>query len=153
MPNTYSLAEIFTFAIKIEEQGIAFYEAMAKKTKIKDAKELYLYLRDEEIKHRETFQDMLAGLEQAVAPTGETSAYLKALVEAVVFRKDDGQLKALSNDSTALDYAIDREKDSILFYIEIKEHVPEQGRSAVDKIIEEERTHIIKLLDIKEKIN
>ena len=70
-----------------------------------------------------------------------------------VFHKADNQLKALANDSTALDYAIDREKDSILFYIEIKEHIPEQNIAAVDKIIEEERTHIIKLLDIKEKIS
>jgi rubrerythrin len=153
MSNTYSLAEILTFAIKIEEQGIAFYEALAKKSKIKDAKELYLYLRDEEVKHREIYQDMLAQHKETAAPTGEYGEYLRALVESVVFRKDNDKLKALSNDLTALDFAIDREKDSVLFYIEIKEHIPEQHRTAVDKIIDEERSHIIKLLDIKEKIS
>ena len=154
MAITYSLEEILTFAVKIEEQGMAFYAAVAKKGRNKDAQDLYRYLHDEEVKHRETYRGMLEELHSGASPDAddaEYSGYLRALVESTVFRKED--ISSLpANDSDIVDYAIDREKDSVLFYIEIKDHLPAKDRDAVERIIDEERHHIVKLLDIKEKI-
>jgi len=151
MPNTYSLHELLTFAVKIEEQGMAFYEGVAKKTKNEQAQELYLHLHNEEIKHRDLYKKMLTAQTKDVPGnyTDEYNGYMRALIESAVFRKDD---PSLASDSDVLDYAIDREKDSILYYLEIKGHIPEQHRPVVDSIIDEERAHVIQLLDIKEKI-
>lgn len=151
MPTTYSLEEILTFAVKIEEQGAAFYEHMAAKTKNTEVKELYTFLKNEELAHKKTYAALLSSLlkEPSVNYSDEYSSYMRALVETAVFRKDS---HALNSDAEVLEYAIDREKDSILFYIEIKDHIPEKHHEAIDTIIDEERTHIIKLLDIKEKV-
>ena len=72
------------------------------------------------------------------------------MVDKVLFQKEEEPENA--SDLTVIDHAIEREKDSILFYLSLKDCVPEKDRSLVDKIIAEERKHIIKFLDIKEKI-
>ena len=52
----------------------------------------------------------------------------------------------------ALDVGIGIEKDSILFYSEMKKMIPDDKKEAVDNIIAAERRHLDKLTAIKEKI-
>lgn len=42
-----------------------------------------------------------------------------------------------------------REIESILYYIDAKSLVPEGQRCEIDKIIDEERRHYLKLVDLK----
>ncbi|MBU0580352.1 MAG: ferritin family protein [Candidatus Margulisbacteria bacterium] len=155
MTKIFAINELLNFAVKIEEEGIAFYKDMAAKAKNNDAKDLYNYLMKEEVDHRKTFQGMLNNVSKEVSPgtySDEYNSYMRALVESTVFKKDDKQKASISNDSEAMEFAIDKEKDSILFYLGMKEYVQDKNKSAIDKVIEEERTHVVKLLDIKEKI-
>lgn len=155
MSKIFAIHELLTFAVKIEEEGMAFYKDMAAKTKNEEAKDLYSGLVQEEADHRKTFQEMLDGASKEVGSgtySDEYNSYMRALVESTVFKKDDKQKASISNDSDALEFAIEKEKDSILFYLGMKEYVPEKDRGSVDKVVEEERSHIIKLLNIKEKI-
>ena len=50
---------------------------------------------------------------------------------------------------SALEFGIRRELDSILYYQEMKNFVPEQQHSSIDRIIEEERNHFLELSGIK----
>ena len=154
MTNVYSIEEMLRFAIKIEDVGEVFYKSMAGKTKSAELKDLYLFLMDEEKDHKKKFQGMLNDIEKGTENPSEFNddynQYLRAMVDKVIFQKEDELSNA--SDLAVIDYAIEREKDSVLFYISLKDCVPEKGRKTVDEIIEEERMHVIKFLDIKEKI-
>ncbi len=153
--TTYSADELVNFAVKIEEQGIAFYKAMAQKTKNQEVKALYLSLAIDEEQHRKRYQALLSKVQKGSAPgeyPEEYQGYLRALVENTVFPSSTKQKEALANDGDVLDFAIDREKDSILFYLEMRDHLPKICSDIVETIINEERKHIVKLLDHKEKL-
>jgi len=75
-------------------------------------------------------------------------AYLRDHIDGkAVFRGDlKGSLKAtLASAISAIDFAIGREMDSILYYQEVRAFVPERQKEVVDRIIEEERKHFIML--------
>jgi rubrerythrin len=64
----------------------------------------------------------------------------------------DKQLAKVTNTSEALDFAIQRELDSILYYHEIKKMVPAAQHDALEKIIEEERSHFLSLSAMKKAL-
>ena len=152
MTRIYSIEEMLRFAVKIEEVGIDFYKTMSGRTKSPDLKELYLFLMNEEKDHKKTFQDLLNKVAQDNPSefNDDYNQYLRAMVDKVIFQKEDEPQNA--SDLTVIDYAIEREKDSVLFYLSLKDCVPVIDQATVDRIIEEERKHILKFLDIKEKI-
>jgi len=69
----------------------------------------------------------------------------------LIFTKDvmDKQLAGIKDTVAAFDFAMQRELDSILYYHEIKNLIPQAQHEAVDKIIEEERKHYALLCDMK----
>ena len=58
----------------------------------------------------------------------------------------------LSSDIEAMELAIGAEKDSILFYYEMKEIMPQRARPTVNKIITEEKSHLRELSELKKKL-
>ena len=87
-------------------------------------------------------------LSDPVDPDGEaeTVLYLRALAEGRVFDLQADPSALLSGSETLdsiLKTAIGLEKDSIIFYIGIKDVVPaDLGKNRIDAIIREEMTHI-----------
>jgi len=79
-------------------------------------------------------------------PEGETVLYLRALADTRVFFKKKIEPKIMED---ILKEALGAEKDSIVFYLGMKELVPEHfGKAKIDFIIKEEMEHI-KLLGKK----
>jgi rubrerythrin len=79
-------------------------------------------------------------------PDDESALYLRALADTRVFFEK--QINTASMKEILKD-AIVAEKDSIVFYLGMREMVPEQlGRTRLDAIIKEEMGHI-KLLSQK----
>ena len=73
---------------------------------------------------------------------GEYAAYLRSYVDNnIIFTKEimDKELAKVKDTIGAIDFAIKRELDSILYYHESKRLVPESQHAAIEKIIEEER--------------
>jgi len=83
-------------------------------------------------------------------PEGLAASYLRAIAKGTVFNVNNSS-KILTEQETIgdiLKMAIGFEKDSIVFYIGIKEMVPDTfGKDKVDKIIEEEMRHIVMLTE------
>lgn len=52
----------------------------------------------------------------------------------------------------AIDVGLVAEIESILYYLEMRNFVPDNEKSIIDKIIEEERGHYTKLSEIKKII-
>ena len=143
--------DVVRFAIRIEEDGELFYREAAGLAENKEARALFARLADEEVGHGKIFQgisETLGGYAPAETYDGEYMAYLRDHIDGkAVFRGDlKGSLKGIaSNVLSAVDFAIGREMDSILYYQEVRALVPERQKEVVDRIIEEERKHFIML--------
>jgi rubrerythrin len=147
--------EIINIAIGIERRGIAFYDVLARSTQNAKARQIFQYLVGMEREHILIFQDMLDEADKYEVPeafAGEYGAYLQALVDSAVFTDDavTSELAAQSeNDIAALELGINAEKDSILFYYEMREMMPKAARAKIDKVITEEKQHLRQLSELR----
>jgi len=158
MSISFSGSELINIAIGIEGRGIVFYDVMAKSTQNEAAREVFNYLADMERDHIEAFKNMLEDADKFQIPAGESkqyTAYLRALVDSAVFSDDmvTSEMAAQAeSDAAALELAIRAEKDSILFYYEMKEVMPRRAQATVDNIIAEEKSHLRQLSELKKKL-
>ena len=154
----FSGSELVNIAIGIEKSGLAFYQSLVKKEKDVMARGAYKYLAEMEEKHIETFQSMLDTVGEYKPPemyTEEYDLYLKALVDSAVFTDDKvarEMAEKAASSAEAIQIALRAEKDSILFYSEMRNLVRERDRGVVDRIIEEEKSHLRQLSDLKRKM-
>ena len=152
----YSMTEVIGQAVQTEKLGRQFYESMAarfpEETKMKA---LFEDLAAKEVEHEETFaklQGMVKG-EEAPVDWEEVSKYLRAIVESEFFLGKNKSLPSLTHVDTvaaAIKFAIGFEKESLLYYYALREAIGE--REIMGKIIAEERSHIVWLTDLSEKI-
>ena len=153
--GVFTASDIVEVAIRIEENGINFYKFAEQIAKQEEAKKLFAQLAQAEVEHKKTFEKIFANMEKNNPPEsyeGEFGAYLRSYVDNnIIFTKEimDKQLAKVKDTSAALDFAIQRELDSILYYHEIKKLVPASQHEAIEKIIEEERKHFLSLTAMK----
>lgn len=156
----FNADEVLKIAEQIERNGIAFYETAAERFD-GDMKRTLLRLADMERTHEQVFATMRRELPdqgyKAIDPEGEAGRYLAAFA--------DGQIFAPKSDSSALfgpgkterdilETAIDLEKDSVVFYVAIKDAVPETlGEDKINWIIQEEMAHIVLLSKIRSSLD
>ncbi len=158
MSITFSGNELVNIAINIEKSGIAFYDIMTRSTENPAARTVFKHLVDMERQHVQIFQGMLRQAEKFTPPDSydqDYAGYLKTLVDNAVFtsEKATSELASrVSSDLEALELAIGAEKDSILFYYEMAELIPAQSRATVRKIINEEKSHLRQLTEIKKRL-
>lgn len=152
MAYVFNMHEIFEIAEQIERNGAAFYRKAAEGIFDSQSRELLLELAQMEDQHEKTFASLKTQLSEdekkstVFDPEGEAVLYLRALADTRVFfekKIDTGSMKEILKE------ALLAEKDSIVFYLGMKELVPEEfGKVKIDSIIKEEMGHI-KLLGKK----
>jgi rubrerythrin len=158
MNKFFEASEILEFALRIEENGELFYRAISKKMEKKEVKDLFEYLADEEIKHHQIFTDLLAKVGKYEPPESyphEYMTYLHSYADEHIFNADKKAKSAaqeINDPKTAAEFGMGMELDSILYYLEARNFVAENQRWIIDKIIEEERKHYIKLLEFKKSL-
>lgn len=153
----FNADDIFEMAQQMEKNGMKFYETAADSVSDDDAKSLLIEFADMEKEHEKIFSEMRKALSSkekkstVFDPQGEALDYLRALADTRVFFEKKIDISSLEN---ILRDAIQAEKDSIVFYLGMKEAVPEGlGKNRIDNIIKEEMGHIrmlsAKLVKIK----
>ncbi len=153
MPSTFYGDELIKIAIGIETRGITFYDIMAKSSDSDDARAIFEDLVQMERDHLRIFQEMPKGTPGPLSE--ERAAYLRALIDTAVFTDDliTGEMAAQADsDIEALELAIKAEKDSILFYYEMKDELPHGLSHPLEKIIDEEKSHLRQLSEIKKTL-
>jgi rubrerythrin len=155
--SVFEPSEIYQFAIRIEENGEKFYRKMSQKLHDDKVKELFTFLANEEVKHRNTYEEMVSKIEKYEpfeSFPGEYFAYLRAYADEKIFspKKLDEKMTEVKDSLSAVEFAMERELDSILYYQEMEKFVPENQRKSIEGIIEEERKHYVKLSEIKKII-
>ena len=144
-------SELANIAVGIEQSGAAYYDSLAQSAKDDKSRSMWKYLALEEKKHIEIFRHMLDSLSDYAPPdtyTEEYDLYLRALIDSAVFRNDEvarAMAQKVDNASEAIMIALSAEKDSILFYLNLRELVLRPQREAVDQVIEEEKAHVRQL--------
>ncbi len=155
--NIFDVTEIYQFAVQIEENGEKFYRAMVEKFDDPKVKELFGFLAEEEVRHEKVFKEMLAKIEgynpQESYP-GEYFDYLHAYADNLVFTIDkiDEGIESVHTIDEALQFAIGKELDTILYYHEMRNVVPAHQQKMVDDIIDEERKHVVQLTEMKRQL-
>ena len=147
MGITFLSSDIVESGIQIEKNGKDFYEIVAASSKNDKAKQIFLYLAKEEEKHIKTFEVILSGI--------ETYEPAESYSEEHVFTKEKKGIEIaqkVNTDMEAIDLAIGFEKDSILFYYEMKKILLEKDYKPVDKLIEQEQEHLRKLSEVKKSL-
>lgn len=152
-----NVSEILDFAVFIEQSGYRFYVESVKKFPDKKTVELFQYLADEEFKHEKYFANIKKDLPETVmAGDAEYEAYMKdfckthSLGNPEVLEK---KISGISSFQEALDMALEFEKDSVVFFLELKAIIgPEKGH-LVEQVIQEELKHIRRILEYKKQIN
>ncbi len=152
MSITFNAFEIFEMAEQIERNGIKFYRKAAEGISDRDVRQMLLDLAVMEAEHEETFAGMRKQLSdeerelRVFDPDNEIALYLQAMANGHVFDPKydpSGQLTGTESVEDILKLAIGAEKDSIVFYLGLKDFVSvKAGKDKVEAIIKEEMGHI-----------
>jgi rubrerythrin len=146
---TFNADEAFALAEQFEKNGAKFYRKAAENNP--GAKTLLLKLAEMEEEHFRIFSKMhkevSEGEKDSIAdPENEAAGYLSAMAGGCVFDvKKDPSETLTGNESfkDVLRIAIGLEKDSIVFYLGLKEMVSKKsGRGKIEDIIQQEMSHI-----------
>ena len=146
MSFDFSADEVFEMAEQLEQNGAQFYRDSAAGITEEKNKKVLLGLAAMEDKHEKIFAEMRSSLTSGEKDSGtfdpeeETLAYLKALVDTRVFFKKEIDTSSMKE---ILKAALIAEKDAIVFFMGLKEMVPENlGKNRLEGIIKEEMSHI-----------
>jgi rubrerythrin len=149
MAYDFNADEILKMAEQIERNGYQFYSTAADNASETRAKEFLLKLADMEREHEAYFASLrkqLSDQEKEATtfdPEGEMELYLRALADTRIFFEKEIDITSMEE---ILKAAIMAEKDSIVFYLGMKNAVPKRlGTDKVEEIIEEEMRHITML--------
>ena len=158
MTIAFSPAELYNIAIAVERRGAAFYDTLARSSQSDAVKKAFLALAAMEHQHIQTFQKLLAGAPRSAgegADAEEYGAYFKALVDSSVFNDDlatSELVTRIDTDKEAVEVGIGAEKDSILFYEQLKDIVTGDAAGDIGRVISEEKDHLRKLAEVKSKL-
>lgn len=158
MSIIFSGNELLNIAISIERRGMTFYDIMAKSTDNEVARAVFEALVNMEREHIRIFEDMMDEIDSShtsESQSPELSGYVQALIDDAVFTDDmitSEMATQADSDIKALELAISAEKDSILFYYEMKDLMPKQTQTAIQRIILEEKSHLQQLTEVKKRL-
>jgi len=162
MDYNFTADEIFEVAVRIEANGASFYRKAAA-TQSEDINRSFLeQLANMEDHHQSTFKKMRSNLKSnekkatVFDPNQETAQYLAVMADTHGGEGSPTAADSLTGNEPIqeiIDIAIGLEKESILFYLGLKDFVPpEYGQDKLDRIIREEQRHIVQLNGFRKKV-
>jgi len=143
----YSGLEIVEIAVRIEENGHAFYTAAADMfRKSNETKGLFLDLAAKELVHIAIFQRLSLKFEPENYDFNEeeASGYITNLADTHIFGKQNAGFdlaKKIKSPKEALEAAFKFENDSVDFYTELAKRTHSDSKRLILRIIEEEKEH------------
>jgi rubrerythrin len=144
--------DVLDMALRLERNGISFYGKAAAQAP-KELSELLAGLVQMEQRHEQIFTELRAHLtrqEQQVELSdkeGVAAAYMDSLLHgSIVFDPGFDAAAWLAANPTPADIlrrGISFEKDTVLFYLSMREMMPLQASTAkIDQVIAEEKGHV-----------
>jgi len=154
MSISFNAIEIFEIAERIERNSVNFYRKAAEAFSDESLCQLLLSLAEFEKEHEKSYANMrkqISAKEWGLItfdPENEMALYLQKIADSHIFdpKKDPAEQLDKGTIEDILNFAIESEKNSIIFYLGLKNYVPATaGKNKVDEIINEEMNHIAEL--------
>jgi len=151
----FSIREIVEQAIQTEHLGKEFYTKMSEKFHDnKELTKLFEILAAHEVRHGNSFSALKEKLGDE-EPEGwdEVTPYLRAIVDSEFFLGKNKCLPSLEHVRTAseaVDFALCFERETLLYYYAMREAT--EDKEILDKIISEEKSHIVWLNNLKNSL-
>jgi len=154
MTVTFNAFEVFEIAEQIERNGTNFYIRAAELFDDPDTCQMFLRLAEWETEHEQIFARMKQQLSEQSGSTGTSEPEdllpdSRVMAGLAVFgmRSDPAEeLRGRQEERDIIRRAVEKEKDSIVFYHGLKEFVPaDADKEKIDEIIKEEMRHIVTL--------
>jgi len=152
MDIEFNAFEVFEIAERIERSGAKFYRQAAELFNETRIRNLFFELADWEIKHEEIFANMRKQLSEqsrelrTFKPEDNLLLDAQAMAGLAVFALNPELSEEFTGKESKEDIfkkAIEKEKDSIVYYTGLKNFVPAQaGQDKIDDIIKEEMHHV-----------
>jgi rubrerythrin len=146
-------------AVQTEKGGKLFYETVAQKQTDQRLKGLFEFLAAEEARHIIDFEAIARSVKTGPAEEPykweEVVPYLRSVTESRYFLGSGTALSLAKESTTPLDAlrnAMAFEKETLVFYTQVRDMVASHNRAAVDKLINEEKAHIRKLAAVMEAL-
>ena len=148
-------SEVLEVAIRIEREGVAFYNRLSEQAESAAARDVFSYLAAEEEKHIGTFRQLLEEAADYIPRynyPGEFGVFIDELASLALdaFNQSETEMYEI-NFEAAINLGIQVELESILYYNEICTLFPEEQQKVIGKIVTEEKCHLLELKAIKAK--
>jgi rubrerythrin len=148
----FTAAEAIEMAMDIEKNGETFYNAVAAKSSDPDVKALFEDLAIQEQGHYRIFKNMLKDVTPApdlpLDIYDQYQLYVQAALDNALFAGPDKALalaEQAEDKETAVRAALGFEKDTLLFFYDVRDMVSEKDQAAISGIIREEKKHVRRL--------
>ncbi len=155
MSYGFNAGEVFKVAIQIEENGKKFYEESQKNIENADVRNLFADLAQQEIDHKKRFEALKAQLppestsDTVWDPENEIDQYIKAMADGHIFVSSSevkNQIERIKNATDALKMAIEFEKDSVLFFLNLEDAMATKNdQELIKSLVKEEQEHLKRL--------
>jgi len=149
--SRYSVTELIDLAKQVEEAGELFYAAACEHVADERVRKLFAELGADERRHAAEFEAMLGQLTEDLEQWREDDhylAYLRAVVDGRVFSRPEearARVAGIADVAGAVRFALDLEKNTILFLHELKTMLRPEAHAMVEELVAEEQEHVRKL--------
>lgn len=158
MAENFNMFEVKQIALHLEEDGFAFYMAMADVAKSSKAKAIFLKLASDEKEHIKWIEaldidDIQVGSE---ADLDMINDYIRNVVKSGIFpnpQKAPEVMKDIKNDSDGIRIGMNAESKSVKFFDQLHKNVlNENSKEVLLKLKEQEIQHYKLLKDFLEQL-
>ena len=145
-------ADVVEMAMNLEKSGEAYYRAVSAKMESPGVKALFQDLADQEVQHYRVFERLAKGVKGQPIMLDEEweryQEYLGATVQSALFEGPDKALAAaaeVTGEQEALRAALGFEKETMLFFHDLRDVASSVDEEVIGKIIDEEKRHVKRL--------
>lgn len=146
MSEKFILEDLLNALIELESTGNSLYTELSERVENKEVADLFSLLARQELKHKEIYTGYKSSLVAKEEVDDTYLAYVKVMLEK--------NIKFLSTTAAPEDLhgsvcqAVQLEKDTVLFLLEMKKIISEHHHKEIDEIIDEERKHLQYLYEL-----
>jgi len=155
----FQAADVVEMALELEKSGEVFYRAVAKKVKSAQIQALFEDLADQEVQHYAAFQKLSKTVwdKPLMLPDAwnQYLMYLQATIQSAFFEGEDKALalaEQVTDEKEALCMAMGFEKETLLFFYDLRDMVSEGDRMILMRIVNEEKSHLRRLADMLQSL-
>ena len=146
MDGIFNAVDVFKIAETIEQDGAKFYNDAAKLFAGEEVSSLFTKLAQWEIQHKKVFAEMREKVTQQHPKLGPGTEEYKAVAALSTFSlwsEPHRQLSGMDSREDVIRQALQKEKDTIVFYVGLKDFVAaNEDKEIINDIIKEEMRHI-----------